>query len=188
MDDAVLARHAESEAAVRGVVGGDTPLTERGRAQARTLAAELAALQFDVCLTSGARRALETADLVLDGRSIPREVLADLSDIAFGSFEGRSRDEYRDWIAAHAPDESPLDGESRLDTLRRFCRAYRAVLARPERHVLVVAHGLTLAPLTEESPQPTVAGVPYASWLQFTRDALESAVARVERWCQAPSW
>ena len=38
MDDAVLARHAESEASARGVVGGDTPLTGRGRTQARALA------------------------------------------------------------------------------------------------------------------------------------------------------
>src|SRR5438067_9246600 len=149
MDDAVLARHAESEASARGVVGGDTPLTEPGRTQARALAAELEALPFDVCLTSGARRALETADLVLDGRAIPRVVLADLSDIAFGSFEGRPLDEYRDWVAAHAPDGSPADGESRVDTLRRFCRGYRALLERPESHVLVVAHGLMLSVLAD---------------------------------------
>jgi probable phosphoglycerate mutase len=188
MDDAVLVRHAESAAAARGVVGGDTALTARGRSQARALASELAALPFDLCLTSGACRALETADLALDGRTVPREVVAELSDIAFGSFEGRPLDEYRDWVAAHSPDESPADGESRVETLRRFCRAFRAVLARPESHVLVVAHGLTLSALADETPRPTVGGVPYASWLHVTRDGVESAVARIERWCQAPSW
>lgn len=188
MDDAVLVRHAESAAAAQRVVGGDTPLTDRGRAQARALGTELAALSFDVCLTSGARRALETADLALDGRAIAREVVAELSDIGFGSFEGRALDEYRDWVASHAPDESPPDGESRADTLRRFCRAYRTIIERPESHVLVITHGLTVSAVADETPRPLVAGVPYASSIHVTREALESAVARLERWCQAPSW
>ena len=188
MDDAVLARHAESEASARRVVGGDTPLTDRGRAQARSLAAELAALPFDVCLTSSARRALETADLVLEGRAVAREVVGDFADISFGCFEGRPLDEFREWVASHAPDAAPTNGESRVATLRRFSRAYRALLERPEQHVLVVAHGLTLSAVTDEAPRPVVAGVSYASWIRVTRDDLEAAVARVARWCQAPSW
>jgi len=188
MDDAVLARHAESEASARRVVGGDAPLTDRGRAQARALGAELAALPFDVCLTSGARRALETADLALAGRRVAREVVGDLADISFGCFEGRPLEEYRNWVASHAPDAAPTDGESRVETLRRFSRVYRALLERPEQHVLVVAHGLALSALMDEAPRPAVAGVPYASWIRVTRDALDAAVARIERWCQAPSW
>jgi len=114
--------------------------------------------------------------------------VADLADIAFGSFEGRSLDEYRDWVVAHAPGESPEGGESRVATLRRLCRACRAILERPDSHVLVVAHGLTLSALMDETPRPVVAGVQYASWIHVTREGLESAVARIERWCQAPSW
>jgi broad specificity phosphatase PhoE len=188
MDDAVLARHAESATAARHVVGGDAPLSRLGRAQARALASELARFEFDVCLTSSARRAVETAGVALKGRAVAREVVADLADISFGRFEGRPLDEYRDWVASHDPDATPTDGESRVDTLRRFSRAYRALLARPEQHVLVVAHGLTLSALMDETPRPMVAGVPYASWVRVTRDGLEAAVARVERWCQAPSW
>lgn len=188
MDDAVLVRHAESEAAARRVVGGDSSLTDLGRAQARTLASELAALTLDVCLTSNARRAVETADLALEGRDVPREIIAELSDIAFGSFEGRPLDEYRAWVAGHAPDEAPPGGESRAETLRRFCRAYRSILERREPHVLVVAHGLALSALRDDPPEPVVAGAPYASWIHVTRETLESAVARIERWCQAPSW
>lgn len=188
MDDAVLARHAESEASARHLVGGDTPLTNRGRQQARALASDLAALPFDVCLTSGARRVLETAEIVLEGRAVAREIVAGLADISFGSFEGRPLDAYRDWVASHAPHAAPADGESRVDTLRRFSRAYRALLQRPEQHVLVVAHGLTLSALIDEIPRPLVAGVSYGSWVRVTRDGLEAAIARVERWCQAPSW
>ena len=188
MDDVVLARHGESETSARRVVGGDAPLTGVGQEQARNLGRGLAPFPVDVCLTSGALRAKETAAIALAGRDVPCEVVGDLGDIDFGVFEGGSLEEYRAWIAAHPPDEAPPGGESRVATLRRFVRAYRTVLARPEPHVLVVAHGLMLSALTDERPQPTVAGVAYGSSIRLTHDELETQVARLERWCEAPSW
>ena len=188
MDDVVLARHGESETAARRVVGGDAPLTAVGHEQARELGRALAGLPVDVCLTSAALRAKETAAVALAGRTVRCEVLAELGDIDFGVFEGGALEEYRRWIAAHAPDEAPPGGESRVATLRRFVRAYRAVAARPEAHVLVVAHGLTLSALVDHRPRPTVAGVAYGSSIRLSRDELETRVARIERWCEAPAW
>ena len=184
----MLARHGESETAALRIVGGDAPLTEVGQEQARGLGRALAALPLDVCLTSGALRARETAALALASRNVPREVVTELGDIEFGVFEGGALPDYRDWIAAHPPDEAPPAGESRVDTLRRFCRAYRALLDRPEPHVLVVAHGLTLSALEDATPRPLVAGVGYGSWIRLTRDELADRVARLERWCEAPAW
>ena len=128
------------------------------------------------------------AALALAARNVPREVVDDLGDIEFGVFEGGALPDYRDWIAAHAPDDAPPAGESRVDTLRRFCRAYRSLLDRPEPHVLVVAHGLTLSALEDETPRPLVAGVEYGSWIRLTRDEVADRVARLERWCEAPAW
>ena len=184
MDDVVLVRHGESETAAAGIVGGDAGLTARGRGQAGALAGRT----FDVCFTSPAIRARETAALALEGRAVPQTVLPELADIEFGEFTGKPLPEYRAWIAAHDPAEAPPGGESRVDTLRRFCRAYRILLECPEAHLLVVAHGLTLSALTDDPPQPSVAGVPYGSTLELTRAELESAVARLERWCEAPAW
>ena len=188
MDDLIVARHGESESAARRLVGGDAPLTERGRAQADALGRELAALPVDLCVTSLARRAIETADIALAGRRISRRVLPTLGDIDFGEFDGRPLDDYREWIAAHAPGEASAGGESRVATLRRFCAAYRTLLAWTEQHLLVVAHGLTVTALTDEAPRPLVVGVPYGSWIRLTRDELEHAVARLEHWCEAPAW
>lgn len=188
MDEVVLARHGESEAGAKGIVGGDTPLTAAGRAQAAALGSELAGVSFEVCLTSRSARARETAAIALAGRDLPCAVVDELGDIDFGQFEGRPLDEYRAWIAAHEPVDRPPGGESRVATLRRFCRAYRSVLARAESRVLVVAHGLTLTSLRDERPRPLVTGAAYGSWLRLTRAELEQAVARVERWCEAPSW
>jgi len=188
MDDVVLVRHGESETAAAGVVGGDAALTEAGREQARKAGRALAERPFDVCFTSPAARARETAELVLEGRDVAQTVLPELADIEFGVFTGAPLQEYRLWIAAHDPAEAPPDGESRVDTLRRLCRAYQALLDRAERHLLVVAHGLTLSALTDDPPQPSVAGVQYGSSLALTRAELETAVARLERWCEAPAW
>jgi probable phosphoglycerate mutase len=188
MDDLVLVRHGESETAATGVVGGDAPLTALGRAQARDLAAALAERPLDACFTSPALRARETAALALEGRDVPRALLTELSDIDFGTFSGRPLAEYRAWVAAHDPAETPPGGESRVATLRRFCRAYRTLLARAEPHLVVVAHGLTLSALTDDPPQPSVAGVGYGSSLALTRAELTAAVARLERWCEAPAW
>jgi probable phosphoglycerate mutase len=188
MDDIVLVRHGESEAAAAGVVGGDAGLTAAGRGQAREAGRALAGRQFDLCVTSPALRAQETAGLVLEGRDVPQVVLPELADIEFGTFSGEPLQEYRAWIASHDPAEAPPGGESRVDTLRRFCRAYRALLERAEEQLLVVAHGLTLSALIDDPPQPSVAGVPYGSSLELTRAELEEAVARLERWCEAPGW
>lgn len=188
MDDVVLARHGESESSARRIVGGDAPLTEAGREQARLLGRELASLPFDVCVTSKAQRARETALLALAGRDVPREVDGAFGDIEFGAFAGGPLDAYRDWIASHSPAEAPAGGESRVATLRRFARAYRSLLDRPEPHVLVVAHGLTLSALTDERPRPMVAGVGLGSWLRLSREELATRVARLEEWCEAPAW
>ena len=139
-------------------------------------------------MTSGALRARETAAIALVGRTVPVEVDERLGDIEFGVFAGGSLEAYREWIASHAPDEAPPGGESRAATLLRFASAYRSLLARAEAHVLVVAHGLTLTALADERPQPVVAGAPYGTWLRLTRDELAAAVARIERWCEAPAW
>ena len=188
MDDVVFVRHGESETAAAGVVGGDAPLTAPGRDQAREVGRAFAERPFDLCLTSPARRARETAALVLEDRDVPQAVLPALADIEFGAFSARPLQEYRTWIAVHDPTEEPPGGESRVDTLRRLCGAYRALLERAEAHLLVVAHGLTLSALADDRPRPSVAGVPYGSSLELTGAELAAAVARLERWCEAPAW
>jgi broad specificity phosphatase PhoE len=188
MHELVLARHGESEASARGLVGGDTPLTARGRAQATELGRRVADFPADVCLTSAARRARETAELALDGRPVPIEMVPALGDIRFGVFEGGPLAEYRSWIEAHDPGETPTGGESRVQTLSRFAHAFREIASRPEDSLLVVAHGLTLRALLDERPQPVVAGAAFGEPVRLTRFELERALDRLERWCESPSW
>jgi broad specificity phosphatase PhoE len=196
VDRVVLARHGESERSVEGLTNGDPrvacALTATGRDEARRLGIELADDPIDLCVTSEFERVRETADLALGGRDVPRLVLADLNDIRFGEFEGRPLTEYRAWAHAHGPEDVVTGGDSRAQTVARYARVYRTILARSEETVLVVAHGLpvryVLDALEGRSPAAAVAQVPYAEPFRLSADELREAVELLDAWVASPAW
>jgi broad specificity phosphatase PhoE len=197
VDRVVLARHGESERSVEGLTNGDpsvgVALTATGREEARRLGVELADDPIDLCVTSEFERAQETANLALEGRDVPRLVLADLNDIRFGEFEGRPLTDYRAWAHAHGPEDvCPGGGDSRAQTVARYVRAYRTILERPEPSVLVVAHGLpvryVLDALEGRNPAAAVAQVPYAEPFRLDANELKEAVELLEAWVASPVW
>ena len=196
MDTAILVRHGESEYSVdlrlNGDAAVDVGLTSRGKEEARRLADELSG-DVDLCVTSAFRRTVETADLVLAGRDVPRLVLPELNDPRYGRFEGATLEEYRAWAASAPSDARPSDdGESRLDIVARYARALRILLARNERAILVVAHSLpiayVLATRRGDLPRPRVPLVEHAAALRFTARELEQAAGTLEAWVAAPTW
>jgi broad specificity phosphatase PhoE len=192
MERLLLARHAQSESGARAEVNGDlrfpSRLTELGRGEARALAASLAGEPIDLCATSEFPRTIETADLALEGRSVPRLVLPDLNEIGFGAFEGRPLAEYRTWAVAHGSEvEGPGGEEARVAAARRFVRGFRALLAREERSLLVVSHALAIRYLLS-GPAALVESVPLAEVHALSRDEAAALVERLEAWTQAPSW
>ena len=196
METVILARHGESELSAAGLVSGDPSeprgMTEIGREQARQLGERLADVPIDLCVTSEFMRVRETADLALAGREIPRLVVPELNDVRFGEFEGRPFDVYRAWARERDPTEAPPGGESRAEVAARYVRGFGRILARQERTILVVAHGLplryTLLALEGLDPTPIVEQVPLAEPYRLSRADLERATARLERWSQTPVW
>jgi broad specificity phosphatase PhoE len=197
VDAVILARHGESELSLVGRTNGEPAtscaLTEAGREQARRLGHLLAGDDLSLCVTSEFQRAQETADLALEGREVPRLVLPELNDIRFGDFEGLALTEYRAWARAHGPEEpAPGGGDSRAETVRRYIRAYRTILARPEETILVVAHGLpvryVLDAVAGRNPAAAVEQVPYAEPFRLTGEELTAAVKRLEAWTTRPAW
>jgi probable phosphoglycerate mutase len=194
---AILARHGESERSVVGRTNGDPrtacALTETGREEARALGRARASDEIDLCVTSEFERVRETADLALEGREAPRLVLPELNDIRFGEFEGRPLTDYRAWAHAHGPEEpAPGGGDSRAETVGRYVRAYRTILARPEETVLVVAHGLpvryVLDAVEGRNPAAAIAQVPYAEPFRLEAGELTAAVDILEAWVTNPAW
>ena len=197
MDEVILARHGESELSVVGTVNGDPAvacaLTQTGEEQAEHLGQLLARDEIELCVTSEFERARQTADLALAQREIPRLVLPELNDVRFGRFEGGTLADYREWAAANQPTiEAPGGGESRSETVARYVSAYRAILARPEALVLVVAHGLpiryVLNALDQTDPAPLVKQIAYATPYRLSAAELELAANRLDRWAAHPAW
>ena len=191
MESVLLARHGESEASARGLVNGDPSkpigLSPRGYREARRLAEALREERIDLCVVTPFLRTVETAEIALAGRDVPRAVIAEMGDPPFGRFEGRHIDEFRAWLEHDGPTAS-LGGERRVDTVRRFARAYRGLLSRPESAILVIAHGLPVTyavraargdslPLTLEGAQ-----VEHAVLHRLSAGDVRTAISAMETW------
>jgi broad specificity phosphatase PhoE len=197
VETATLVRHGESEYSVDLRLNGDAAvevgLTRRGREEARRLAEDLAGSEVDLCVTSELRRTLETADLAMTGRHVPRLVVPELNDPRYGSFEGATLEEYRGWADSAPSDVRPSeDGESRVEIVARYARGLRILLVRRERAILVITHSLpiayVLATRNGDVPRPRVPLVGHAAIHRFAADELERAANALEAWVAAPTW
>jgi hypothetical protein len=74
----------------------------------------------------------------------------------------------------------------------RYAQAYRNMLERPERSILVVCHSLPVsyALLGRDGNEPSmrVPLVPYATPYPFTAVELLAVVEVLDRWLATPSW
>jgi probable phosphoglycerate mutase len=135
-----LARHGETAwTATRQHTGHtDLPLTERGEVNARCLAGRLRGTTFDRVFTSPLARAHRTCELA--GFGARAEVVDDLIEWDYGSYEGRRTAEIRlerpDWSLFR--DGCP-DGES-VEAVGARADRIVARLRDVRGHVLVFGH------------------------------------------------
>jgi len=186
----VLTRHAQSTLNLEGVVNGDpsvgAPLTEQGRQQAVELGIQLSHVPLDLCVHTRFERTEETASVALFGRDgIASSIERLFDDIDVGELEGAPLDAYRAWKHDHPRSEPFPGGESLDDAALRYARGLRALLARPERAVLVVCHeipvryALNAAAGSQDLDAPAHA-IPNATPYLFDDAALERAAERIE--------
>ena len=144
----ILIRHGQSTTNELGLLVGrsNPPLTERGRAQARALAAHLVGVRE--VWASPLERALHTARLCAPEHE---PVIKDaFIEVDYGSLDGRplasiTPQQWRDFEGAH---QRPLlDGESLAAVDARVHHELEALLADPtsllhrdEEHLVIVSH------------------------------------------------
>jgi probable phosphoglycerate mutase len=140
----VLARHGQSLFNVDDVVNGDPALdrglSEQGIEEAERLAGQLAGLPLELVAVSPFPRALQTANIALDGRDVPHLVDDDLGDVRVGELEGKSLDDYRAAPAHSNRKERFPGGESLDEAALRYAAAFERLLARSEKVTFVVCH------------------------------------------------
>jgi broad specificity phosphatase PhoE len=186
----VLLRHAHSTLNEEGRVNGDptvpVPLTPEGRAEAERAGRQLGQLPIELCVHTRFARTRETADALLLDRDVTRLEVPLLDDVDVGDLEGATIEEYRAWKRAHARAEPFPGGESLDDCARRYARAFRELLGRPERTVVVVCHeipvryALNAAAGSDDLDGPEHK-IPNATPYLFDEAALERAAARIEQ-------
>lgn len=197
MERALLVRHGESVFSARGLATGRVdvrcPLTERGRAQARALAKDIAGEDVDLCVTSELERTRQTADIALAHRAVRRIVQPELNDPLYGRYESGPLDAYLEWALANdSAADPPGRGERRQTLVARYAAGFRRIVERPERAALVVTHSLPIAyvlmAVAGQDPAPRVPLVEYAEIHTVSAPELARAVVRLEAWCAAPTW
>ncbi|MEP7283209.1 MAG: histidine phosphatase family protein [Rubrivivax sp.] len=139
-------RHGETALnAARVLQPEETPLSARGRLQARAAARRLAGMKPAALLSSDLPRARETAEAVAAATGLPLRLEPLLRERNFGALRGLAYDTLEfDPLAMHA---APPDGESRAEFLERVARAWAAVAAARAAcggTLLVVSHGLLI--------------------------------------------
>jgi alpha-ribazole phosphatase len=147
----LLVRHGKTEwnGLSRFQGKSDVPLNDEGKCQAELLAARLEAWQPDALFSSPLSRARETAEtLASRNPGISPVLLEELSEIGFGSWEGRSIHEiesadpesFRRWKDSPF-DYPPPGGESFASVESRVRSALGEILSKGGERIVVVSHG-----------------------------------------------
>lgn len=144
-----LIRHGETAGNRSRVVQlPETPLSERGLAQAGLLGKRVAGLGITRIVTSDMARARMTADAVEAATAVPLSVDPDLQERNFGDLRGTPYAELMEQgIDFFAPGYEPPNGESWGVFHRRVDRAWQSacrIAESLEGHLAVVTHGLVL--------------------------------------------
>ena len=147
-----LVRHGQTTANRDQVIAGfeDSPLTEEGRAQVRSLAGLMAGIRIDVAFTSTLSRAYKSCEEILRGRDMEAVRLDDLREQHFGKWEGMKVED----VMEQEPDllmsfktnplrSRPTGGENLMEFAERVKQVFRTVMI-PDNHgknILCVCHG-----------------------------------------------
>jgi broad specificity phosphatase PhoE len=152
----ILVRHGESVNNKQNIVAGDSPLTDKGREQARQAKETLARFHFDEAYSSDMVRAVETAEIISGKKLPPENKLSGLRERNFGSLAGESgvhhdkeheqrlgMNHEENWAYKYVPDmESDDELSSRfVEHLERLAQQH------PGETILVAAHGAAIRTL-----------------------------------------
>ena len=146
-------RHGQTEWNVLGKLQGwkNSNLTEKGIADAKSLAERLRDVDFDIIYSSSLKRALETAKILRAGRDLEIKALDDLREIGYGSWAGMEYEKVKELYPEDFDNYinrphlyKPAEGESYEDLYKRVNRALNKILEDKADNILIVSHGITI--------------------------------------------
>jgi len=146
-------RHGQSEGNATPVFQAlDSPLSKKGKEQAEYMAERASRLSFETIVASPLTRAKETAEIIAEKTKkkvefsdlfVERIKPTKLMGRAYGDPEAEGL--YTDWrTSLFTTGKRVQDGENYDDIVARAKKALEYIEQRPERELLVVAHGIFL--------------------------------------------
>jgi broad specificity phosphatase PhoE len=162
-----VVRHGETKWNTERRMQGwqDSPLTEKGKNDARLLHHRLASVPFVAIYSSPSERTKETAKIIRGDRDIPMYFDERLREIHLGDWEGKRIDEIAEidqqnhYHFYHAPHlYQPLRGETFSDVQQRAIAAIEQMIQQHhEGNLLVVTHGVVIRTLLVYWKQQSIA-------------------------------
>ena len=149
-----IMRHGKTEWNERHKLQGrtDIPLNDTGRLMARSAQSEYKDVHFDVCFSSPLKRALETAQILLEGRNIPIITDDRLVEMSFGEYEGIENSFRIPGCPINVMFERPEQYVSSIGGAETFDELYKRTgsflkevvepLLKDGKDVLIVGHGM----------------------------------------------
>lgn len=150
-------RHGETQYNVEKRMQGfcDSPLTEKGIAQAKAVGKGLADIDFVAAYSSNSQRVLDTAKYAIADRNIPLFVDKRLKEMNFGALEALLEEEIfekfgnvlESLFSLEDLDASAPEGESYSQLFTRTQNAIKEVIdshASEECNILIFSHGVTI--------------------------------------------
>ncbi len=137
-----MIRHGETEANAAKMMAGslDSPLTQKGRDQAR--AVQIIVRKLDVkpiaIMHSNLSRARETAAIINEALNLPMHEDPDIAEHFCGEWEGKPYEQCRSMLDGW---DTPPGGESFDDFCTRIRRSKTNALTKHSGPVLIVSHG-----------------------------------------------
>jgi 2,3-bisphosphoglycerate-dependent phosphoglycerate mutase len=137
----------------------DIELSEQGKEEAKKAADLLKEIKFDIVYTSVLKRAINTANIILENNNSDPEIIRDkaLNERHYGDLQGLNKAEVGEKVGAEqlhvwrrSYDVAPPEGESLKDTLERVIPYFESEILpiiKAGKSVLISAHGNSLRAL-----------------------------------------
>lgn len=125
----------------------DLPLSEAGIRQVTRLKEYFAGIEIEKAFTSPLKRCRQTAEILLEGSSISREVIDELREINMGEWENQTIDHIKERFSAMYEKRGanidtfiPPGGESFAQLQERVMPAFAHIAANTSGNALIISH------------------------------------------------
>jgi broad specificity phosphatase PhoE len=136
-----MIRHGETVANAAGFISGsmETPLTDKGKRQAKAAQAIIEALPVrpELIVHSNLSRARDTAAIVNERMGLPMIERASMAERCFGDWAGMP---VKEWRERHKEGQFPPNGETTDVFRKRVFDGLSEILTLSEKPLLIVSH------------------------------------------------